>query len=80
MKAANKVNPSIPFQSLLSVAVADHRPKPGQLKIDSVNTAPLSKPPNDSPITVVVGIRALRRACFLITNLSGKPLDRAVLT
>src|SRR3989304_4450213 len=62
-----------------TIALADHWPSPGQSKIVSVGTPPPGRPPEDRPMTVVVGIIAFRRACFRTTTFSLSPFDRAVL-
>ena len=65
--------------SVFVIAEADHCPSPGHANTVSVRTAPPRRPPNARPITVVVGMRAFRRACFLMTTRSSSPFDRAVL-
>ena len=47
------------------------------LIIASATTVPWSRKPKVSPITVTVGMRALRRAWRFSTRRSGKPLARA---
>ena len=55
-------------------------PMPGQAKIFSTRIAPVSNADSSSPIMVMMGIAALRRACSKITRHSATPLARAVTT
>ena len=50
------------------------RPRPGSEKIVSVNTAPESSRPSWSPITVTIGMSALRSIWRKITRAARKPL------
>src|SRR5437868_3981044 len=54
------------------------RPTPGQAKIVSVRTAPPSREPTWSPITVMIGSSALRSACRKMTDPEPSPIARAV--
>ena len=57
-----------------------YNPRPGQEKTLSVTTAPERSPPKLYPMTVSVGMRLLRAACWIITPRSPTPLARAVRT
>ena len=80
MMEVKRTNPMIEAESNVVIARVDQDPSPGQANIVSVRTAPESRPPNIIPTTVVVGINALRLACFFRTTFYGNPLDRAVFT
>jgi hypothetical protein len=56
------------------------RPRPGSEKIVSVSTAPDSSRPSCRPITVTIGMSALRRMWRTTTRRSVMPLARAVRT
>ena len=56
------------------------RPTPGTANTVSVMTAPPSKRPNCSPVTVTSGSAAFFSACRPITSHSVSPLARAVRT
>lgn len=61
-------------------ASATYRPSPGHANTVSVSTAPPSSAPVWSPVTVTMGIRALRSAWRVTTRVSGAPFARAVRT
>ena len=54
-------------------------PIPGHAKTVSIATAPPKALPRVEPRTVIIGMRAFFRACFLITYFSLTPLALAVL-
>ena len=56
------------------------RPMPGQLKMVSMKTVPLSRTGRYSPSSVMMGMSAFRSACLKITARSGSPFARAVRT
>ena len=61
------------------IEVKNVSPNPGYSNIYSINIDPnkiLATPPM---IRLLVGIKALRSACLLMTSFSGTPLARAVL-
>ena len=60
------------------MASISHLPMPGQLKMVSVSTAPASRLPTFSPITVMTGISALRRPCTSTTRAGDRPRARAL--
>jgi hypothetical protein len=70
----------IAARSWLMMATVAHRPIPFQPKTSSTSTTPPKSPAKRRPTTVVTGRSALRRMCFRITTLAGRPFDHAVLT
>jgi hypothetical protein len=57
-----------------------YRPIPSSAKIVSVMIAPPKSKPRSRATSVVSGISALRKACFMIVRRSVRPLARAVRT
>ena len=55
-------------------------PMPFHPKTVSVRTAPPMRPAKSKATIVVIGMRALRKACLVMTTRSDRPLDRAVRT
>ena len=53
-------------------------PRPGQVNTVSTTTAPEKMWENCSPAIVITGMTALRRACLQVTEVSPRPLARAV--
>ena len=67
-------------KSFFSIASRIMVPTPGQAKTVSVMTAPPSRPPNCSPITVMIGRSAFFSAWRAAMPRSVSPLARAVRT
>src|SRR6185312_2735679 len=79
MAAKTKTMPCTSGKSRLLIDCTSNWPMPGHENTVSVRTAPPSSVPNCRPITVRIGMKALRSACRTATR-SGTPLARTVRT